>query len=79
MHRNSKGKTKRKLLRLVALPNAIKFDEGTGFGKENRPKSPEKCSISKQLRNKVTKEIKVVIETHYRGLIEGNKDNPKKM
>ena len=29
--------------------------------------------------NKVTKEIKVAIETHYRGLIEENKDNPKKM
>ena len=42
-------------------------------------KSPEKWSVYKQLRNKVTKEIKVAIETHYRGLIEENKDNPKKM
>ena len=29
--------------------------------------------------DKVTKEIKVAIQTHYRGLINGNKDNPKKM
>ena len=41
-------------------------------------KSPEEWSVFKQLRNKVTKEIKVAIETHYRGLIEENKDNPKK-
>ena len=42
-------------------------------------KSPEKWSVYKQLRNKVTKEIKVAIETHCRGLIEETKDNPKKM
>ena len=40
---------------------------------------PEKWSVYKQLRNKVTKEIIVAIQTHYRGLINENKDNPKKM
>ena len=35
--------------------------------------------IYKQLRNKVTKEIKVAVQSHYHGLINENKDNPKKM
>ena len=41
--------------------------------------SPEKWSVYKQLRNKVTKTIKAAIETHYRRVIDENKDNPKKM
>ena len=42
-------------------------------------KSPEKWSVYKQLRNKVTKEIEVAVKSHYHGLINENKDNPKKM
>ena len=38
---------------------------------------PEKWSVYKQLRNKVMKEIKVAVQTHYRGLINENKDNQK--
>ena len=42
-------------------------------------KSPEKWSVYKQLKNKVTKEIKVALQSHYHGLVNENKDNPKKM
>ena len=41
--------------------------------------SPEKWSVYKQLRNKVTKRIKAAIETHYRRVVDEHKDNPKKM
>ena len=46
------------------------------LAKKIAQKSPEKWSVYKRRRNKVTKEIKVAIETPYRGLIE---DNLKKM
>ena len=49
------------------------------LAKRTTQTSPEKWSVYKQLRNKVTKTIKVAIETHYRRLIDENKDNPKKM
>ena len=49
------------------------------LAKRTAQTSPEKWSVYKQLRNKVTKTIKVAIETHYRRLIDENKDNPKKM
>ena len=49
------------------------------LAKRAAEKSPEKWSLYKQLRNKVTKEIRVAIQSHYHGLINENKDNPKKM
>ena len=49
------------------------------LAKRAAEKSPEKWSVYKQLRNKVTKEIKVAVQSHYHGLINENKDNPKKM
>ena len=49
------------------------------MAKRAAEKSPEKWSVYKQLRNKVTKEIKVAVQSHYHGLINENKDNPKKM
>ena len=51
----------------------------TDLAKRAAEKSPEKWSVYKQLRNKVTKEIKVAVQSHYHGLINENKDNPKKM
>ena len=48
------------------------------LAKRAAQKSPEKWSVYKQLRNKVTKEIKVAVQSHYRGLINENKGNPKK-
>ena len=53
--------------------------EERDLAKRIAQKSPEKWSVYKQRRNKLTKEIKVALETHYRGLIEENKDNLKKM
>ena len=49
------------------------------MAKRAAEKSPEKWSVCEQLRNKVTKEIKVAVQSHYHGLINENKDNPKKM
>ena len=49
------------------------------LAKRAAEKSPEKWSVYKQLRNKVTKEIKVAVQSHYHGLINENKDSPKKM
>ena len=49
------------------------------LAKKITQKSPEKWSVYKQLRNKVTTAIKVAIETHYRGLTEENKDKSKKV
>ena len=49
------------------------------LAKRAAEKSPEKWSLYKQLRNKVTKEIRVAVQSHYHGLINENKDNPKKM
>ena len=49
------------------------------LAKRAAERSPEKWSVYKQLRNKVTKEIKIVIQSHYHWLINENKDNPKKM
>ena len=49
------------------------------LAKRDAERFPEKWSVYKQLRNKVTKEIRVAIQTHHRGLINENKDNPKKM
>ena len=39
---------------------------------------PENGNVNNKLRNKVTKEIKGVVQTHYRGLIYDDKDKPKK-
>ena len=47
------------------------------LAKRAAEKSPEKWSVYKQLRNKVTKEIKVAVQSHYHGLINENKS--KKM
>ena len=52
---------------------------GRHLAKGAADKSPEKWSVYKQLRNKVTKEIKVAVQSHYHGLINESKDNPKKM
>ena len=49
------------------------------LAKRAAEKSPEKWSLYKQLRNKVTKEIRIAVQSHYHGLINENKDNPKKM
>ena len=48
------------------------------LAKKGAEKSPEKWNLYKKLRNKVTREIKAAVQSHYHGLINKNKDNPKK-
>ena len=47
--------------------------------KKATKKSPERWSIYKHLRNKVTQKIRDAIQSHYLGLIEENKGDPKRM
>ena len=47
--------------------------------KQEVEKSTEKWSAYKQLRNKVTREMRNAIRDHYHGLIGENMGNPKKM
>ena len=42
-------------------------------------KSPEMLSAYSKQRNKVTKEVRNSIQDYYKGLIEKNKGDPKKM
>ena len=49
------------------------------LAKKTAQTAPEKWSVYKQFRNKVTKTIKVAIETQYRRATDDIKDNPKKM
>ena len=49
------------------------------LAKRTAQTSPEKWSVYKQLRKKVTKTIKVAIETDYRRVIDDSRDIPKKM
>ncbi len=49
------------------------------LAKRGAEKSPEKWNLYKKLRNKVTREIKAAVQSHYHGLINENKDNPKRM
>ena len=41
--------------------------------------SPERWNTYKHLRNKVTQKILDAIQSHYLGLIEENKGDPKRM
>ena len=47
--------------------------------KQEAVKSPEKWSAYKQLRNKVTREMRNAISDYYHGLIDENIGNSKKM
>ena len=49
------------------------------FAKRYAQTSPEKWSVYEQLKIKVTKNIKVALETHFRRLIDENKDKPKQL
>lgn len=49
------------------------------LAKRAAEKCPEKWNVYKQLRNKVTKEIEVAVQSHFHVLTNENKDNPKKI
>ena len=49
------------------------------ISKRDVEKSPAMWKSYKKLRNQVTKRIRDVIISHYQGLIEDNKNNPKRM
>ena len=47
--------------------------------KKDTERSPAMWNSYKKLRNQVTKSIHEAITSHYQGLINENKDNPKRM
>ena len=60
-------------------PRNKETNEREGCSKEATRKSPERWNTYKHLRNKVTQKIRDAIQSHYLGLIEENKGDPKRL
>ena len=60
-------------------PDIRKLMNERDAAKKAAKTSPERWDTYKHLRNKVTRKIRDAIQSHYLGLIEENKGNPKRM